>query len=495
VSQYFQLPPLRHQADIFEATKDLPGFLLFWKQGVGKTCPTIGTCAYLYESGKIQALVVFAPNGVHRNWANDELPKHMPERIWQKARLFIWEASKAQNKSAKAQRESFIKYDGGLKILCIPFQAILTPTCKSFTRRFMLKWKCLGVADESQRIKSPGAKSTKSITNAAEYCAYRRGLSGTPVTQGAFDVFSQVMFVDENFWRERGLYPYEVFKTHFGVYMSEEEFYEQRGYKANSDDDRLVDYKNLDELQGYLKLISHRLTLESAGIKLPPKVYKKLYFTLTPKQRYVYDTLAEEMVVELPETGDWLEAPETLQRLVRLQQITCGYVAIEAGEPVQRIDDKNPRLQLLIDTIRNDCEGKNIIWSKFTPDVDVIMLALQKIGRNPVRYDGLVSNDERERNKRAFQEGDATDFVGKPASGATGLTLHAAESVHYYSNSYNYEHRAQSEDRAHRIGLDHTVVYYDYIAQDTIDEQIVRNLKKKHKFAEYLLDDAPKEWL
>lgn len=494
-SYSYKTDPLRHQDDIFLATRDLPAFLLFWEQGVGKTKPTIDTFSYLYETGKVQVLVVFAPNNVHRNWANDELPKHMPDRLWQRARVFVWEASKAQNKGTKRDREAFIKYDGGPKILCVPFQAILTETCKSYVRRVMLRWACMGVADESQRIKSPGAKSTKSITNAGEYCKYRRCLSGTPITQGAFDVYSQVLFVDENFWKERGLHPYEVFKAHFGVYLSEQEFIEERGYKARDEDERLVDYKNLDELKGYLQLISHRLTKESAGIKLPPKVFKKQYFQLTPKQRHVYDTLDEELVVQLPETGDWLETPDQLAKLVRLQQITSGYVSIEAGEPVQRVDDKNPRLQLLVDTLRHDCEGKTIIWSKFTPDIDVIMEVLAKMGRNPVRYDGQVTNDQKERNKRAFQEGDATDFVGKPQSAATGLTLHAAESVHYYTNSYNYEHRAQSEDRAHRIGLNHTVVYYDYIAENTIDEQIVRNLKRKHKFAEQLLDDAPKEWL
>jgi SNF2 family DNA or RNA helicase len=113
----------------------------------------------------------------------------------------------------------------------------------------------------------------------------------------------------------------------------------------------------------------------------------------------------------------------------------------------------------------------------------------------PVRYDGQVTDDERERAKNEFQKGDARYFVGKPQSGATGLTLHAAKSVHYYTNSYNYGHRAQSEDRAHRIGLKHPVLYVDYIANRTVDEDIIRNLRKKLKQAQYLLDDAPREGL
>lgn len=491
----YRTEPLQHQRDLFEATKDLESFGLLWEQGVGKTKPTIDTTAYLYETGKIDAVLVVAPNGVQRNWANDQIQEHLPERILERANILVHKSSGALTKKAKAARKSLLNWESGLRVFCISYQGILTKTGKSFCERFMTKYRTIIVADESQRIKTPKAQVTKRMCAWGGWAKYRRILSGTPITQGAFDIYSQILFLDPKFWVERELSPFSVFKTHFGVFVSREEYERDTGFTMPKGlDKNPVDYKNLDELAEYIKSVSHRLTKETAGIHLPPKVYSKRYFSLSKKQRLVYDELYEDFETQLPESGDWLEAPESLPRIIRLQQITSGYVATEAGEPVQRIDsENNPRLDLLLETLE-DCPGKAIVWAKFTIDIDILVEALSKIGPT-VRYDGLVSDDEREENKVRFQSGDARFFVGKPQSGATGLTLHSARSVHYFSNSYNFEHRAQSEDRAHRIGLKHSVTYYDYIAENTIDGDIVRNLRKKNKFSQRLLGDSEKEWI
>lgn len=489
----YRTAPLRHQSDSFLATRDMTAYGLFWEQGVGKTKPMIDAATYLYLHGKIVTLIVIAPPGVQRNWARDELQKHMPEDVLSKACIVVWDSTKSKTQKARREREVLLKHSTGLRIFCISFGAVLIPRAKSFIERLFAKGDSLLVVDESQNIKSPGAKTTKRIVAWGPYATYRRILSGTPITQGAFDVYSQLKFLDDTFWERLSLAPFSVFKTHFGVFIDREQYEQDTGFSlGRGRDKRPVDYKNLEELAGYLKLITHRLTKDSAGIVLPPKVYSKRYFRLTQKQRRVYDELHEEFITQLPESGDWMEAPDTLARLTRLQQITCGYVATETDEPIQRIDsEKNPRLDLLLATL-GECEGKAIIWAKYTQDIDYIMAEL---GDKAVRYDGLVSEDERERNKIDFQEGDVQYFVGKPQSGATGLTLHAARSVHYYSNSYNFAHRAQSEDRAHRIGLKHSVTYYDYIAEHSIDEQIVTNLRKKGRFSAMLLGDAEKDWI
>lgn len=483
-----------HQRDIFGVFKDIKAYALFWEQGVGKTKPTIDKFCYLYEQGHVQALFVIAPDGVQRNWANDQLPTHMPDKHFAKAKVFVWNSGKAKQKRVIAQRNELLKHNTaeGSVVLCMSYNSLRTKLGKAFARRFMLRFKCFVVGDESQRFKTPGAKITETMVTAGKYAEWKTILSGTPVTQGAFDVFSQIQFLDENFWKSRGLHPFSVFKRHFGIWVTAQEFKDETGFDRGYD--QLVGYKNQEELKSYLKLIGHRLTKDTAGLKLPPKVYTNRYYDLTPQQRQVYNNLYEDYVTHLPETGDWLEAPDTIVRLTRLQQICCGYVATEAGEPVQMIDKTNPLLDCYIDAVK-DMEGKAITWAKFTKDIDQVMEALIALGRNPVRYDGQVSGDQREKNKIAFQEGDATDLVGKPQSGATGLTLHAAKVVHYYSNSYNYEHRAQSEDRAHRNGLKHSVLYVDYVADNTIAVDVIKNLVKKHKFAGELLGDAPKEWI
>lgn len=486
----------RHQKDSFDVIKDLKVYGLFWAPGCGKTKPTIDKVCYLYDKGEIQALLVIAPNGVHSNWANDEIPAHMPDRYREKMLLHIFKANKAKLKKSIAERKALLLHPNGLRVLCISFSGIRTKIGKAYARKFLLKYKCMAVVDESQRIKKPvgpNAKTSTTVVTAGRYADYKMILSGTPITNGAFDIYSQIMFLDEDFWKKHGLHPFSVFQQHFGVYIKAEEYnreMREQGFDSNRDFDQLVGYKNLEELKGYIKLLSHRLTKETAGIQLPLKLYTKRYFELTPQQYQVYNQLLDDSVAFLPETGDWLEAPEAIVKITRLQQILNGYVATEAEEPVQRIDDKNPLLELYLETMRDDCPGKAITWSKYTPDIDLIMEGLIKMGRNPVRYDGKVKEDQREKNKNAFQHGDATDFVGKPQVGSSGLTLHAAETVHYYSNSYNAEHRWQSEERAHRIGLKHSVLVFDYIAENTIANKIITNLRKKAQLSATLLDDV-----
>ena len=86
-------------------------------------------------------------------------------------------------------------------------------------------------------------------------------------------------------------------------------------------------------------------------------------------------------------------------------------------------------------------------------------------------------------------------FVGQPKTGGYGITLTAANTVIYYSNSYDLEIRLQSEDRAHRIGQTNKVTYVDIISPDTVDEKILKALKEKINLAQQVLGEDVRSWL
>ena len=67
--------------------------------------------------------------------------------------------------------------------------------------------------------------------------------------------------------------------------------------------------------------------------------------------------------------------------------------------------------------------------------------------------------------------------------------------VIYYSNGYDLEKRLQSEDRAHRIGQKKNVTYVDIIAEDTVDEKIVKALRDKINIASQVLGEELKAWI
>lgn len=519
----FKTKPFSHQLEVWEQSRDMASFAVFWEQGTGKTKLVIDTLAAQFLEGRVDCLLVVAPSGVDRNWITDELPAHLPDEIAQQMMAVNYRSQKAQTKWHQQELSQLVHHKG-LSVLTISYDAFVTNAGKAFAWRLMKSRKIFYVLDEAHAIKTPSAKRTKAILGSSKYAETRRILTGTPVAQGPFDIYSQMRFLDPEFWSRRGIYTFTAFKRHFGVW--------EVGYGNGRQFDVLKEYKNLDELYEILQGSSSRVLKEDV-LDLPPKLYSKRYFEMSREQERLYEQLSREFVVELErpggeacsycagrgiieqDAGEWgileepcascggsgvesdiVDADLAIVRLLRLQQITCGYLPVGEDGEFRDLDARNNRLDSLLEWTEGT-PHKAIIWARFSRDIDLIMDAL---GGRAVRYDGQVDDDEAERSKNAFQRGDAQWFVGNPAKGATGLTLHAAQSVHYYNNNFKLIDRLQSEDRAHRIGQEHPVNYTDMVAlfQDgrhTVDNNIVKALREKLQISSLITGDRLKDWL
>lgn len=484
----FRTEPFPHQRDVFQRMAELPGFALFWEQGCGKTKPVIDNVAYLFEKDQIDALVVVAPSGVHRNWKTDEIPTHMPLSVIARTSEILWETSKAGNVGFQRDLENLLAFRG-LAVIYISYDAFTTGKAVKFLGRFFRKRRVFFAIDEAHNIKTAGATRTRTVRTAAKHTKYRRTLTGTP-GDSPFDLYSQVAAIDSEFWKAKGFPDYSCFKAHFGEFLPRQFVKANMGFDPGFDG-LLKGFKNLDELNGYLQEVGSRVTKETAGLNLPPKLYSKRYFELSKSQRAAYDTLRHEFEVEL-DTGELITAPLAIVKLLRLQQITCGYVGTgEEDRPLVELSGPNPRLGLA-EEIRDGLHKPTIWWSRFTEDSNKLM---DLLGKRAVRYDGSVDEDARARAKLAFQGGEATHFVGNPQAGATGLTLVQAKHTVYYSNSFRLTDRLQSEDRLHRIGQTDPVDYTDLVAVDTIDLHIVESLRNKFDVATQINGDAVREWI
>lgn len=496
----YKSKPYAHQDKLFNETWSQPAYGLLWEQGCGKTKPTIDTAARLFEAGEIDALVVVAPNGVHRNWISDELPAHLPDRVKSRSMALYLQTDKMGRTPAgnirphQKELERLMAFKG-LAILTVSYDGFITTKDnikdpvkrrnapdkgREFMGKFMRARRCLMVVDESHSIKNPTALRTKTLMAARKFAPYRRILTGTPVAQGPFDLYSQMRFLDENFWAARGFPDFECFKNHFGVFQLKD-------FGMRTLTKVCVAYKNLGELHDMITAATHRLTKADA-LDLPPKVYSKRYYDMTAEQFKAYQDLKEVLFTEL-HTGAVVEAPLAIVKLLRFQQIVCGYAGDTEGNLVRL--KSNPRLELLKEVVEQT-EKAGIIWARFTEDVNQIM---ELLGDTAVRYDGSTSADERAIAKERFQKGEVKWFVGNQAAGATGLTLTQAKTVIYYSNSFKLVDRLQSEDRAHRIGQDEAVNYIDLVCSDSVDERIVGALRAKLDIATTITGDTLKEWI
>ena len=155
-------------------------------------------------------------------------------------------------------------------------------------------------------------------------------------------------------------------------------------------------------------------------------------------------------------------------------------------------------MNVLMETIE-EMEGKIIIWSRFRHDIIKITEKLkQTYGSDTVvNYFGDTTMQDRQDAIEKFQnlEDNVKFFISNPQTGGMGITLHAATNVIYYSNDFNLESRKQSEDRAHRVGQHHPVLYVDLMCPNTVDVHIVKTLLNKNKLASITLGERVLEWL
>ena len=86
-------------------------------------------------------------------------------------------------------------------------------------------------------------------------------------------------------------------------------------------------------------------------------------------------------------------------------------------------------------------------------------------------------------------------LVGTPQTGGYGITLTGASTMIYYSNGYDLEKRQQSEARIDRIGQEKPMTYIDIIAEKTVDERIVKALRKKVNIATQVMGEELKNWI
>lgn len=482
-----QVEPFAHQLKYLEEHCYDTEWGLLWEAGTAKTKPIIDNTAILYKEGKINGLIVVAPPGVERNWKSDELPVHMPPDVALDMVVYLWETKRKSTKGHKQQFNALCAWDG-LAVMLISYNAFMTKEGKNDVWKFLKKRRCMYVLDESHNIKTPKAKRTRSVTASGRYGSYRRILTGTPMAIGPFDLYSQVRFLDENFWKRKGINTAAEFRQMFGVWITRAEWQEMHHYDPGYD--KFIEYKNLHILKDWLEEISDRLLLDDV-LDLPPGLYSKRYFEMSREQTKIYNELRDEMMYEFDD-GQIIEADLAIVRLLRLQQVLCNYLPTGEDEPVRMLTDKNPRLNAM-EQIRDETYHPALIWARFIHDVDQIV---DLLGDDAVRYDGTVDDDTAERNKLAFQRGDKQYFVGTAAKGGPGLTLHMAKTVVYYSNTFRYIDRAQSEARARRAGMDNDPVnYIDIMCQGTVDDRFITNLRAKRDVYSPVLGDTWKEWL
>jgi SNF2 family DNA or RNA helicase len=472
----FKTKPYGHQLTALKKSSDKKVYALFMEMGTGKTKVAIDNLAMLYDKGKINGVLIIAPKGVYKTWYSQEFPTHMPTHVHYK--MVLWQAT--INQKQKKRLDTLFKTGVELHVLIMNVEAFSTTKGVEFARKFLSCHETFMVVDESTTIKNPGAKRTKNIITLAAYAKYRRILTGSPVTKSPLDLYKQCEFLDPDLLNHSSYY---TFRSRYATMRSAN--FNGRSVQL------VVGYKNLAELSEKLKPFSYRV-LKDDCLDLPAKTYMKRVITLTPEQQKVYKQMKQMALAEM--NGKVITTMNALTQLMRLHQITCGHFKAD-DDSIQPI--KNNRLSQLLEVLE-EVEGKAVIWAHYQFDVQTIVKAIKKEygEKSVVTYYGLTPNEIRQTNLERFQTKDETRFlVGTPQTGGYGITLTAASTMIYYSNGYDLEKRTQSEARIDRIGQKFPMTYIDILAEETVDEKIVKSLRKKINIASEVMGEELRSWI
>lgn len=463
---------MAHQKNALAKSCGRPNYFFAHAMGSGKSLTILTLVANLHFDQGLSGLLVVCPSSIKFDVWSREAEKWM-SGLGADYSIHVLEAGK-QNKAEswmEAQKDA-----GALNILVVGTQALSNKSRAAYQvcEDFLGEFKCGMVVDESSLIKNSQASRTKNIITLGDLAKWRWCATGTKITQGIHDLYAQFRFLD---WKILGHKSFFSFKNRYCV---------MGGFENHS----IVSYRNVDELMTLIGPHIDVVRKEDAN-DLPPKTYQQRTATASPLQRRIFKELQHFMEADIV-PGQPLSVATALERMTRYQQIAggnCPKCNADGEWSTSPLDD-NPKLEELI-ALLNETDGKVVIWAVFIPEIKAITARLQDLygPGSVVSYYGGVSTQDRTLAIDKFQaDPGCRFFVANQATAGMGLTLTAATTAVYYSNSFSYSDRVQSEDRIHRTGQVSSVTYIDLFIDLPIDATIKEALAKKTNISKLVAD-------
>ena len=440
--------PWLHQADAITFAADKPGTLLAMEMGTGKTLCALA----LLELWQARRVLILCPKSVAEVWRG-EFAKHT--RGWTCAaysdgpitkRAAAMTALLATNLPAVA---CVVNYDA-------TWQGAMPAALKR-------PWDVV-IFDECHRLKSAAGQQSRLASQLMHRATRRLGLTGTPMPHSPLDVYAQLRAIDKRVYGTSNA----VFKSRYAV---------KGGFEGKA----IVGYQNLPELEAKLAAVTFRCRAQDV-LTLPDAQDSTRYCELTPAEARAYKEMEREMTVLL-EAGE-VTAANALVKLLRLQQITSGYLPIETAT-VPLGDSKRKLLGEVLEDLSpleyGAAREPVVVFCRYKHDLAAVTEVCTEQGLRCGELSG-AANDLAE-----WQAGGLDVLAVQLQAGGLGVDMTRARYCVYYSNSYSLGDYLQTRARVHRPGQTRPVTYIHLLARGTVDEVVLRALEKRQDVVEAVL--------
>ncbi|MDR2551427.1 MAG: DEAD/DEAH box helicase [Desulfobulbus sp.] len=317
----------------------------------------------------------------------------------------------------------------------------------------------LVIVDESSYIKGHRAKRTNRVTAIAKRARYRLVLTGTPISQGVQDLYSQMAFLSPKILGYRSWYSFaknhlEYSERHLGM---------------------IVATHHTEWLAAKIAPYVYQVTKDEC-LDLPPKMHKRFSCDLSSEQIDAYGAAKERFyreVLELDDGRQYQSSLPFLRLFSTLQAIVCGFVREENETwPLE-----HNRLRLLKTVLAGiPADEPVVIWTKYHFCREQIAAAIND--RLICQYHGKISEKQRHQEVVKWRR-EGGVLLATQDAGGHGLDLTAARYAIFYANGFKYSSRIQAEDRFHRIGQTRTAIYSDIYADCGIEDRIAKAIANK----------------
>jgi hypothetical protein len=429
------LPRWKHQAHEYQIGRDKRSRAFIWPMRSGKTRGCIDVACYQHGRGKIEGVIVIAPNGVHMNWAMNEIPTWG----WTKFdhRAFTWETGKRGFPEKEKDWAEFLQHDG-LRWFCINMESLRRDDCKRYINEFLkvCHRKFMLIVSEAHHFGRAGAKRTHKARSLSYHAAYVRTETGTPILTGPLRAYSQYELLAPG---ALGFTKYAKFEEYFADMIP----MGRPGLRTRTKVDK---YKNLGELTEKISKWSSLVLRDDLG-DMPELIRTERPVVMSDAQRKAYIQMVAVHLAEVEDTE--VTAKDAGPRMMKLQQILSGYVMDTSSGRILTIDEDAPIYDAVIDEIRGTLPGKALVWCRYKEDCRRLAHKLKRRRMPVLQYWGDFSTTEREANRARFlSPDDDSTMIGTPDCGGEGLDFSAADAVIFMSGNPNARMMAQAEERA-----------------------------------------------
>jgi len=463
----FKTNPYAHQLEALHKTYGLRTSGLFMDMRTGKTKVVIDLHCAMKMEDKLDRVLLICPLSLRKNWIR-EINIHSTIDI----DAYLLDTSKPK------KFQEWLNTPHGFKWLIVGVESLAAGSAIEYAKKFLLtSTRSSCVIDESSKIKNPTANRSKNCVTLGRMAEYRTIMTGTPIANGPLDLYMQFEFLDPDII---GVGDFYSFRNRYAV---------MGGYEGRE----VIGYQNLDELIEIVTPFVFQVR-QSDVLEIPDKIRVIRTVQMSADQEKIYKQMKKNKALVAPDKR--MVVKNTLEHMLRLQEIAGGSVSYEnqtddpnaATTRKERIPGKNSKIEEMLQVTR-EYEGQTIVWCNFKSEIYWVVEALKaEYGDDQVvEIHGDINEEMRDINVNEMFQGSKVRFiVGNAATGGMGLTMNKAMVEIYYSNSFNFIDRQQSEERATGLNKPKGVVIVDLITEGTVDEVIYEALVEKKDVSEFV---------